>query len=167
MYHRAVKILLLIAVTILAVGCGEWITYEPELEERGEYPDKIAYLKGSDAPYTGTQIGYWKGQKESERNFKDGKKDGLELYWHENGQKSSEVNYRDGRMDGLLIGWHSNGQQMMEVNYKDGKIDGLRVGWHSNGNKFREENWKDGELISEKWWNNRGEPVDSFGEASK
>ena len=38
---------------------------------------------------------------------------------------------------------------------------------YENGQKKSEVNYKDGELISEKWWNSKGEPVDSLEEAQK
>ncbi len=41
------------------------------------------------------------------------------------------------------------------------------MGWHENGQKFYEVNFKNGERISEKYWNNKGEPVDSQEEAYK
>ena len=63
--------------------------------------------------------------------------------------------------------YNSNGQKQRERNYKDGKAIGLAVGWHKNGNMMSEKNWKDGEKISEKWWNSKGELVDSFEEARK
>jgi len=52
---------------------------------------------------------------------------------------------------------------MIEENRKDGKYDGLSLFWHENGQKREETNYKDGERISEKWWNSKGEPVDSKG----
>ena len=36
---------------------------------------------------------------------------------------------------------------------------------YENGQKKSEVNYKDGELISEKWWNSKGERVDSYKEA--
>ena len=79
------------------------------------------------------------GQKEGEENYKDGKLDGLWLMVHDNGQKWSEGNYTDGKMDGLFLVWHENGQTKGEVTFKDDKlVEG-----------------------SGKWWNSKGEPVDS------
>ncbi len=52
-------------------------------------------------------------------------------------------------------------------NFKDGKNDELWVGWHKNGNKKSEVNWKNGELGSTKYWNSKGEPVDTYKEAEK
>ena len=39
--------------------------------------------------------------------------------------------------------------------------------WHKNGQKAAESNWKDGEMLSEKYWNSKGEPVDTIEEARK
>ena len=54
-----------------------------------------------------------------------------------------------------------NGQKEGEANFKDGKYDGLWVAWHKNGKKGAEKNFKDGKLISEKYWNDKGESVES------
>ena len=54
-----------------------------------------------------------------------------------------------------------NGQKGGEANFKDGKYDGLWVAWHKNGKKGAEKNFKDGKLISEKYWNDKGESVES------
>ena len=159
---------------------------QDELEER----EGIYYFKDSDTPYTGKVYGlYENGQKKSEGNYKDGKPDGLRVWWHENGQKKSEVKYKDGKPnglyvswhkngqkqtegnfkdgnpDGLLVEWHDNGQKKEEANFKDGKPDGLYVMWHKNGEKKSEVNFKNGKLISDKYWNRKGDPVGSFEEA--
>jgi|TARA_B110000438_G_scaffold268040_1_gene283336 antitoxin component YwqK of YwqJK toxin-antitoxin module len=107
MYYWLMKILLLITIAILSVGCGEKATVEPvaevkpkpegvnayEFEER----EGIRYLKDSETPYTGKVISlYENGQKEHETNIKNGEVDGLSVYWYENGQKKHEANYKDG-----------------------------------------------------------------------
>ena len=135
-----------------------------KLEER----EGIVYLKGSDTPYTGKTFSFHEnGEKAGEVNLKNGKREGLSLRWYENGQKKSEVNKKDGKPDGLATWWYKNGQKKMEANMKDGKPDGLTFGWHENGQKKMEANWKDGEEVegSKKWWNRKGEPVDSREEA--
>ena len=82
-----------------------------KLEER----EGIAYLKGSDTPYTGkaTRL-YENGQKQAEANYKGGKKEGLQTYWHKNGQKREESNYKNGKPDGQWLGWYENGQKKSE-----------------------------------------------------
>ena len=166
------KNLPLIAVTILVVGCSvtgeielspehplskslassEKPTTENQSELDGVNRDKIEYrldnlyyLKGSDTPYTGKIFEEWSGQQRVETSYIDGKLDGLSESWHENGKKASEVNYKDGKRDGVSVEFHGNGQKWREVNYKDGKlVEG-----------------------SEKFWNNKGERVDSMKESFK
>jgi len=113
-----------------------------ELEER----EGIIYLKGSDTLYTGKFYSlHPNGQKAEEANFKDGKPDGLAVGWYEDGQKKGEGNWKDGKKDGLFVEWHENGQKKLEGNYKDNK--GIKG--------------------SSKFWNNKGEPVDSYKEVYK
>ena len=94
---------------------------------------------------------------------------GWGVAWHENGQMKGEGNYKNGKKDGLWIYRHSGGQKKEEVNMKDGKPDGLVFGWHENGQMKGEVNWKDGKAVegSRKYWNSKGEPVDSKEEALK
>ena len=112
---------------------------------------------------------YSDGQKDRETNFKDGKENGLETLWYKNGQKMKEVNWKDGYMDGLWTYWYENGQKAGEVTYKDGRPDGPAFLWQENGQKAGEVTYKDGEEVkgSAKFWNSKGEPVDSVEEAYK
>jgi len=123
---------------------------KPELEgvniKESKVSDGIRYLKDSDTPYTGKVFTlFGNGQKLSEGNWKDGKKEGLSVVWHENGQKKLEGNYKDGEMYGLWTLRHENGQKAEERNYKDGEV--------VKG--------------SAKYWNSKGEPVDSGGNKLK
>ena len=158
---------------------------QDELERR----EGIMYLKGSDTPYTGKSFELYKdGQKQNESNYKDGKEEGLKIMWYPNGQKRAEGNFKDGWEDGRWLEWHENGQKKQETNwkdnkeegpstmwykngqkfregnFKDGREDGLWLGWHPNGQKLAEADFKDGELIYEKFWNSKGESVNSFEE---
>ena len=150
-------LLIIVTLPLLLGGCGEKSVNEVEPEEsvaetkpelKGvnqdelEQRESIWYLKGSETPYTG-------------KAFK--------LY--ENGQKKHEGNFKDGKPDGLFVGWHENGQKKDEVNIKDGYGVGLWTKWHENGQKWMEERYMDGESISAKFWNSKGEPVDTFEEA--
>ena len=110
---------------------------------------------------------YENGEKMQEGNWKDGERDGLSVWRYINGQKMTEENFKDGKMDGLALYWYRNGQKSSEANYKDGKEDELVVTWHENGQKAIEANYKDGEKVSAKYWNSKGEPVDTIEEARK
>jgi len=157
--------IIIVSLPLLLGGCGE--KHEGVNERELEKREGMAYLKG--APYTGKtySLDYAQKRKLRETNYKDGKLDGSIVEWFENGQKRWESNYKDGEPDGLDVSWHKNGQKRNEGNWKDGKSDGLSVWWHKNGQKRMERNFKDGKEISNKYWNSKGEEVDSFGEAEK
>ena len=127
---------------ISSLAKPEGVNGPEELEER----EGIMYLKGSDAPYTGKFF-----------------------LLHENRQKRGEGNFKNGKIDGLCVAWYKNGQKEGETNHKDGKKIGLEVAWYENGQKEREWIWKDGNIVegSDKFWNVKGEPVDSGGKKLK
>ena len=174
--------LIIVTLPLLLGGCGEkreGVNLE-ELEISGDILNEIAYHKGS--PYTGKSYKlHLNGQKSMEGNYKDGKAVGLHVNWYENGQRMLEQNFkeeegknspiRDGLPipDGLEVGWHENGQKSKEGNYKDGKPVGLHVEWYENGQKKLEQKWKEGNIVkgSSKFWNSKGEPVDSILEVLK
>jgi len=111
-------------------------------EESLQYRDGLFYQNNE--PYSGWAKGmYDSGQPKGLGQFKDGKQDGLEMRWHENGQKSYEATYKDGELDGLRTRWHENGQKKSETTFKDGKE------------------------LSAKYWNRKGEEVETAEEAGE
>ena len=68
-------------------------------------------------------------------------------------------------------GWakvlYDSGQAEALFEIEDGKREGSRVEWHLNRQKTAEGKFKDGELISEKWWNSKGEEVETVEESHK
>jgi len=130
--------LIIVTLPLLLGGCGEKSVNVEELEER-EY---ITYLKGSDTPYTGKAFTLYNNGK-METNFKDGKEHGLKTMLYKNGQKGLWAHFKDGKPDGLALQWHENGQKQGEAYFKDGV------------------------QISVKFWNSKGEPVDSLRESGK
>ena len=134
--------------------------------KNGQKKTEVTYKEGEilHGPYM-----QWheNGQKEHEGIYKDNKNHGPYTSWHKNGQKAGEATYKDGKRNGPATSWHENGQKEREGTYKDGKPDGLGTMWHENGQKMNESTYKDGELISEKWWNAKGEEVETEEEAFK
>ena len=130
--------LIIVTLPLLLGGCGEKSVNVEELEER-EY---ITYLKGSDTPYTGKAFTLYNNGK-METNFKDGKEHGLKTMLYKNGQKGLWAHFKDGKPDGLALQWHENGQKQGEAYFKDGV------------------------QISVKFWNSKGEPVDSLRESGE
>jgi antitoxin component YwqK of YwqJK toxin-antitoxin module len=132
------------------------------------------------------------GQKYREKTYKDGEEDGLKTQWYVNGQKWKEETYKDGKLDGPATSWHNNsaqmssellyqdgerhgpytswyntGQKRSEGVYKVGKRNGVYTRWHPNGQKWVERTHKDGELLAAKYWNSKGEEVETEEEAKK
>ena len=88
---------------------------------------------------------------------------GKEMY--DSGQASRLAEIKDGRPHGLIIEWYDGGQKSVEGTYKDGEPHGLVTVWHENGQKAAEVTVKDGEEVSGKYWNSKGEEVDTEEEA--
>ena len=99
--------------------------------------------------------------------LKGEEKHGLVTEWHENGQRAEEATYKDGKLHGLAIAWHENGQKKAETRFKDDDLDGLVREWHENGQKRSELMWKYDELISTKYWNSKGEEVETEEESAE
>jgi len=93
-----------------------------QLQRRGKKAEELLYAKNQQTPYTGwTKLMDGNGQIKFLTQRKDGKKDGLQMWWHENGQKKGERTYKDGRKHGLETFWYENGQKEAENTYRDGK----------------------------------------------
>jgi len=144
------KNLLLIAITILAVGCGG---KDESTTETKPVEEKVVEVK--EEVKTEESVAKTKPKLEGVNLDKLEEREGI-VYL-----KGSDTPYT-----GKATSLYENGQKT-EANLKDGKRDGLIVLWHENGQKALEQKYKDGEEISAKYWNRKGESVDSFEEAEK
>ncbi|MCP4922646.1 MAG: hypothetical protein GY915_01260 [bacterium] len=85
----------------------------------------------------------------------------------------SITTYKRGVPNGLLKIFYQNGQKKAEGNADswglDSRGDGLWIFWDETGKIIQVKTYKDGEVVkgSEKYWNSKGEPVDSIEEADK
>ena len=87
--------------------------------------------------------------------------------WHENGQKKDEYTYENGKMHGPFTEWHENGQKAEESTFKDSDPHGLWIRWHDNGQKQSETIWENAQKVSVKYWNSKGEEVETEEEANE
>ena len=111
-------ILLSLFVGLHMVGCvgDRRIEYYENGQKKWERSYKDRQLIG---PVT-----WWheSGHKKKELHHKyGGKMHGPATWWYENGQKMLEKNYKDGKLDGLLIMWYENGTEKGRKSYKDGE----------------------------------------------
>ena len=163
------KSLLLIAVTILAVGCGgkdESTTEtkpveekEQEVKEEVKPEEPVAETKPELEGVNPDELDRRADKGVNQDEFDNGENPNFTIFI-----KGSDTPYT-----GKVFGLYENGQKMSEFLFKDGKRDGLSIGWHENGQKLGEVNFKDNEFVvgSEKYFNSKGEPVDSEEEARK
>ena len=132
------------------------------LEER----DDLLYQDNK--PYSGwVKMIHDSGQVQALGQFKDGKLDGLFTVWAGNGQKVKEGIWKDGKQDGPYTEWHANGQKAAEVTFKDTYPHGPWTRWHKNGQKKSEVTYQDDKQISGKYWNSKGEEVETEEEANE
>ena len=78
-----------------------------------KYVGKVEREDDEDGTFLGWYFGDAERKVESYVTYKDGKKDGLRILWHENGQKKNEGTYKDGRKISVKE-WNKDGS----VNYK-------------------------------------------------
>jgi hypothetical protein len=86
---------------------------------------------------------------------------------YDSGQLHELVRFKNGELDGIATKWHENGQKKGEATFKDGKKVGLLTTWHENGQKSAEKTYKDGKRVSAKYWNSKGEEVETARESNK
>ena len=161
-------------VALLMVGCGESSTPsdpvdpvdslkaidldDPEtldkvlaeavliLEYREKKGETLCYGVDEQTPYWGWEkTMHSNGQVKALAQYKDGKLDGLSIYWHRNGQKEKELNYKDGKLMSA-VAWKDNGEECPETNVKDG--NGF-VGWSRIRSGKFSVTYKDGEPVEE------------------
>ncbi len=82
-----------------------------------------------------------------EKNYKEGKQEGMQKCWYNNGQLFYEENYKNGKQEGIQKYWYKNGQLWYEKNYKEGKQEGIQKKWYKNGQLDYENNYKNGYKI--------------------
>ena len=68
---------------------------------------------------------------------------------------------------GWVKSMYDSGQVRALGRVKDGKPDGLMTGWHENGERSGEVTLENGEEVSAKYWNSKGEQVETAEEARK
>ena len=140
------KLLSVLLVSILLIGCSENRVLINDLTNKGKSRDILMYYESVLFNGIGFNI-YSNGQLWFEGNFKDGKEDGVHKFWYKNGQLKSESNHIDGKREGLSKVWYSNGQLSTEGNYYNDTRDGVFKEWYENGQLESESTYFEGERM--------------------
>ena len=93
----------------------------------------VMYLVGENAPFNG--VAFWlfeDGKTRHETTFRDGIREGRELWWHSDGKRAGEATYAKDQLNGLYQEWHPNGQKKHSMNYIDGAADGRDIWFYEN-----------------------------------
>ena len=107
----------------------------------------LRYKVNSQEPFTGVIVSYYHdGQKEYEKEYKNGIVDGKVIEYYISGQKKYEGYLKNNVEDRKIITWYANGQKRYEKNYKNGVLNGKVVSWNRSGQKEYEKEYKDGVL---------------------
>ena len=128
-------------------------------------PGALSYRINESKPFTGWVKAGVNGSGEvfGFERFKDGMKVSTADY-HENGQKAAQLAYKDGKKHGLETQYYENGQKLYEVTFREGKQEGLETQYYENGQKQAEWSFRDGRELSAKYWNSKGEEVETIEE---
>ena len=105
------RILFILLLTILFIGCGEKVQ-RYHVDETTSPNDKLTYFKKDMSVVNGIVFDtVYNGQLKWEGNYKDGKSEGLWKVYYENGQLEWEVNYKDGELISEKC-WDKNGKEI-------------------------------------------------------
>ena len=81
------------------------------------------------------------GQKRYEIPYVNGKRHGLDIWWHINGKKWHEIPYVNGKRHDLEVEWYPNEQKQRETPYVNGQIYGLVTRCFSDGSLSNFQKW--------------------------
>ena len=101
-------------------------------------------------PWTrnGSIIMYWpNGQKKEERNYVNGKMEGLYQRWHSNGRKRGVFNMFNDKSHGPCQEWYSNGQIYRKISFINGNRHGLCEEWDDDGTKLPDRYYDNNILV--------------------
>lgn len=114
------------------------------------YTDQAKQQKMSTLDYSkgnGNAYGIFfdeKGNKRSEGNYKNRKREGKWMYYHPGGKQIlSEEFYINDKLEGTKKVFYTTGKTSEEINYKNGLLHGASVQYSEDGIKLREENYVD------------------------
>ncbi|HAQ69361.1 MAG TPA: hypothetical protein DCR48_00150 [Flavobacteriales bacterium] len=125
---------LLSLLFISLLSSPSWSETMDKLVERNDF----FYKQFTDIPYTGKVTGVEQGF------FKNGKKDGAWVGYHENGQLKYKGTFNNGKLKGAWVEYYENGQLLSKINYKNGEAEAAWAAYWVNGQLFHKGNLKDG-----------------------
>ena len=113
--------------------------------EASQLPDEIEYHENGVEKRTASF--HENGQKKQELNYNEaGKLDGVQMLWYENGQRQMERDFKDGKVMSYEV-WKPNGEKCPVTNVKEGS--GVWVMYHDDGKEWKRFTFKDGKPVEQ------------------
>ena len=122
----------------------------------------LVYKKFTNIPFTGSVVGFDKDGYFSKGIIKDGEKEGVWEFYHDNGQLREKRTYKIGfeltslyydesgqLRNGVVESYYQNGQLQEKRTYKDGKKVGVWEYYEQNGELSSKTTYKDSKKIKE------------------
>lgn len=147
------KFIACILGVMLTLGCSEDQLNLDALDSNLNLENGVLLYKKT--PFTGVLVAYHQdGQVKSKINYGEGKKEGLETYWHQNGIKASERFYTNNLKVGIHKGWWDTGTPKFVYHFNSkGVYEGNLKEWYKTGAVFKDFNYSNGkEAGSQKMW---------------
>lgn len=138
-----------------------WISCRNELRieiEKLKTADSLSYFYDN-KPFTGIAFKeYTISKLHYEKQFRDGKQNGIITFWYENGEKKSEGKYINNSLNGKFISWYENGKIKQNYISMSGKILGQELEYYNNGQMKDSSHFFNGKLDiskpSKQWYKN-------------
>ncbi len=136
------KLFLLLLITIGVRCAGQLTSFRVVEGDTINIIDKDSLKQGIWRTY------YPNGNLASEIVYKNGKKQGLEIHWHNNASKcvKQEMYYNSGVLDGPVTYYYKNCKKELIENFKNGVKEGIEISYHPNGHIKAEGYYKKGNL---------------------
>lgn len=121
---------------------GQYLSYNIKDNDTINIIDKDSLKQGVwRSFYTG-------GKLKAEVVYKNNKKQGLEIQWHNNLSNcvKQETYYNNGVLDGPVTYYSKSCKKELIENFKNGVKEGIEISYHNNGHIKAEGNYKKGNL---------------------
>lgn len=129
-------------------GNGDKVIYRKLKTEDLQNINEVYHYNGK--PYTGMSYdNFPKGNRMQEMNWVDGLLDGTKTEFFSNGAVRTILNFKEGKRHGEFIYYHDNGQLKLTGNYNMDLLDGEVKSYYNNGKIKHLQNYKDGIRVGE------------------
>jgi antitoxin component YwqK of YwqJK toxin-antitoxin module len=115
--------------------------------DKMEITNDTVYEKGVQEPFTGVVRESGKnGKLQTEKNYKNGRLDGITKIYYENGEINKEENYLDNKLDGVIKSYYEDGKLFREEIYKNNILNGIVKTYYKTNILQDERNYKNNKL---------------------